>query len=96
MVQNFWYFEALEEKDRSVNQLMIEVFVEQPRLHRVCCNYNFKYIKFLNHCVWDSFSLTRPGRSWSCHVCLYVTKVVIVDNGQFIFFWHFSYTRVGM
>ena len=30
------WFEDLEEKDPSVNQSVTEVFVEQPRLHRVC------------------------------------------------------------
>ena len=29
-------FEDLGEKDRLLTELMTEVFVEQPRLHRVC------------------------------------------------------------
>ena len=35
-VCNIWYFEDLEEKNCLVNQLITKLFVEQPRLHRVC------------------------------------------------------------
>ena len=39
-VCDLWYYEDLEEKDRSVNQwineLITRLFIEQPRLHRVC------------------------------------------------------------
>ena len=39
MVWDLWYFENLEEKDDLISELiisMMEVFLEQPRLHRVC------------------------------------------------------------
>ena len=39
-VCDLWYYEDLEEKDdsmnQSINQLMTRLFIEQPRLHRVC------------------------------------------------------------
>jgi hypothetical protein len=39
-VYDSWYYEDLEEKDQSlnewINQSMTRLFIEQPRLHRVC------------------------------------------------------------
>ena len=35
-VCDLWYYEDLEEKDESLNQLMTRLFVGQPRQHRVC------------------------------------------------------------
>ena len=39
-VCDLWYYEDLEEKADSVNELinelMTRLFIEQPRLHRVC------------------------------------------------------------
>ena len=39
MVWDSWCCEYLEEKDHWINQLVTEVIVEQPRLHRVCYLY---------------------------------------------------------
>ena len=39
-VYDLWYYEDLEEKDEWINEwinyLMTRLFIEQPRLHRVC------------------------------------------------------------
>ena len=36
-VYDLWYYEDLEERmTDSVNELMTRLFIEQPRLHRVC------------------------------------------------------------
>ena len=35
MVCDLWYFEDMEEKDDSMTQSVMNVFLEQPRLHRV-------------------------------------------------------------
>ena len=35
-VCDLWYYEDLEEKDEWINEWMTRLFIEQPRLHRVC------------------------------------------------------------
>ena len=58
MFWDLWCFEDLKEKDDSINQLMMEVFVEQPRLHQVC----YYFIADMQNVKWATIMV-----SYNCH-----------------------------
>ena len=82
----FWWFGGKGSVTRLISQLMMEVFVEQPRLHRVClliiiaytslrCNTTLQW-----YCMWP-----KPSTRSQLFVCFSISYFLLKTFCPFVF-----------
>ena len=66
--------------NESINQLMTRLFIEQPRLHRVCETVYVVYILcwILEVAILFSGSLVFPRRGYIC-LCKHICEELLQD-----------------